>query len=657
MRGLLGLSAGLFPRFSSSPDSIPRRKPSQSCVDPLEIHERAGGTRSSLPDARPMALRALCGAFLLIAAFGVAQEQPQPLQPPVQESLTSSEDGAASVLATVHGVVRNAVTGEPLPRALVRIEGGADTGTLTDGEGRFELSGVPVGPQTIRVRKPGYFDRPYATEDVGYQGDGPAHNVLVAAEMPDLDFALSPTSAIHGHVELSTGDAGQGITLTLLKQVVRNGRAVWAQNGTTKTNGEGAFRFAGLPGGVYALYTQPSLESEPAVTVVAPGARVAREGYASVFYPGAREFSGATRIRLKDGQQAEANLLLTPEAFYTIAATAILPNGRPFEGRGLEQDFFSSEPVLAAAILDVAGNPLAYTAQFDATTHTIQAILPDGSYTLLASATSAGDRYASTHGSNAERPRATLTVLSGFAEFSVERQAPANLRIPLSPMPGWPIELRAVRTSDQPVQAGTSASRELQRLVTVTASSAGEAPVGEANSSDTIADDAGEGQLEMNGVAPGPHWINVQVNDRSLCVGSFSAGGINLAREPLNVALGASPPSMELTLRDDCASLALSLPPPLAEFLPGDELFYTVYVVPDFDTTADIPPMNMHPSSGATLTVDGLTPGNYHVYVFDRPVRLEYRNPDAIAALPAPGQAVTLTAGSTSSLMLEVPQR
>ena len=35
----------------------------------------------------------------------------------------------------------------------------------------------------------------------------------------------------------------------------------------------------------------------------------------------------------------------------------------------------------------------------------------------------------------------------------------------------------------------------------------------------------------------------MQVNDRSL-VGSFSAGGINLAREPLNVALGASPPSM-----------------------------------------------------------------------------------------------------------------
>ena len=639
--------------FSSPSDSIPGQKPSQSYVDPLEIHECAGGARSSLPGPRSMTLRALCGAFLLAAAFGMAQEQPHPLQ----ESQTGSEEDAASVLATVHGVVRNRANGEPLPRALVQIEGDADTGTLTDGEGRFELPGVPVGPQTIRVRKPGYFDRPYATEDVGYQGDGPAHNVLVAAKMPDLDFALSPASAVYGHVELSTGDPAEGIALNLLKQVVRNGRAGWAQNGSTKTNGEGAYRFAGLPGGVYALYTQPTLESEPAVTVVARGARVAREGYASVFYPGAREFSGATRMRLKDGQQAEANLLFTPEPFYTVAATAILPNGRPFEGRGLEQGFFLSEPVLAAVILDASGHSLAYSAQFDATTHTIQATLPDGSYTLIASATSAGDRNASSHGSNAGRPHAGLTVFSGFAEFSVNGQAPANLRIPLSPWPGWPIELRAVGTGGQPVQAGTSASRELQTLVTVTATSAGDAPVGAANGSDTIADDAGPGQLEMNGVGPGSHWISVQVNDRSLCVDSFSAGGINLAREPLNVALGASPPPMELTLRDDCATLALSLPPPLSEFLPGDEPFYTVYVVPDFDTTVDIPPMNMHPSSGATLTVDGLTPGNYHVYVFDRPVRLEYRNPDAIAAPPAQGQAVTLTAGSTSSLMLEVPER
>ena len=66
--------------------------------------------------------------------------------------------------------------------------------------------------------------------------------------------------------------------------------------------------------------------------------------------------------------------------------------------------------------------------------------------------------------------------------------------------------------------------------------------------------------------------------------------------------------------------------------------------------------MTMHPSSGPTLNIDSLTPGSYHVYTFDTPVHLEYRNPAALAALPNAGQQVTLTAGTPASLVLEVPE-
>jgi hypothetical protein len=553
---------------------------------------------------------------------------------------------------TVHGVVRNAANGAPLPRTLVQIEG-SEMAALTDGEGRFELVGVRVGPQIMRLRKPGFLDRPYATEDVGYLGDGPAHSVQVADGMPELSFTLTPTSAIHGRIELSTGDPAQGIQINLLKQIIRNGRAVWAQNGVTKTNGSGAYRFAGLPAGVYALFTQPTLESEPATTAVAQGAKIAQNGYPSVFYPAAREFSGATRIRLKAGDQAEANLLLTLEPFYTVRATAVLPNGKPFEGKAPEQDYLAPGPVLAAAVLDTADGQLDYSAQFDPATDSVQAILPDGTYTLLVGAATPSRWRSSIPGNASGMIEQKPIPFEGFAEFSVEGRAESNLKIPLSPQPNWPIHLRTMRTN---AQSSTNASQQLTNMVTVTATLAGNAPMGNANA-DSTAETTGADILEFNSLEPGPHWISTQPNDRSLCVDSFSAGGINLAREPLNVALGASPPPMELTLRDDCAKLALSLPPALAEFLPGEEPFYTVYVVPDFDTTADIAPMTMHPSSGATLTVDGLTPGSYHVYVFNEPVRLEYRNPAALAALPVPGQPVTVAAGETGNLVLEVPGR
>jgi hypothetical protein len=569
-----------------------------------------------------------------------------------QQPLGESRQTAG--LASVHGVVRNAASGEPLPRVLVRIEGDADAGVLTDGEGRFEMDGVPAGPQTIRLLKPGFHDRPYATEEVGFQSDGPAHSVLVAAQMPDLVFSLTPFSAIHGHVELSTGDPAQGITVNLVKQVIRNGRAVWAQARTVKTSGDGAYRFAGLPDGIYVLYTQPELESEQAVAAGA-AASVARTGYPTVFYPDAHDFAAATRIHLAVGEQALANLTLTLEPFQAVSASAILPNGRLF---GEKAAFGSGEsnlstPPIVVTVKDGAGLPLAYTAEYNSGTHTIQANLPDGSYALWVAAATA-DWAGPGQGFPASNAALKSVLATGFVEFSVEGHAVANLRVPLSIPSFWRIHLRAIRTALQPAQSTSGVSRGLQSMVTVTATRAGTEPNPEGGG-DFTAEEAGQDLLDLTSGVLGPVWLSAMVNDHSLCIGSFTAGGVNLAREPLNVGLSSVPLPMELTLRDDCGKLALQLPPSLASFVPGDEPFYTVYVVPDFDSTADLPPMTIHPSSGPILNLDGLTPGSYHVYVFDSPFRLEYRNAAALAALPNAGQAVTLSPGATASLVLEVP--
>jgi hypothetical protein len=350
------------------------------------------------------------------------------------------------------------------------------------------------------------------------------------------------------------------------------------------------------------------------------------------------------------GQQAEANLLLPLEPFYPVTATAILPNGKPFTGVDLLENIFSSSPQILVLVQDASGQLLNYIAHFDQAKHAIRASLPGGSYTFVVVASTVEQNDS---GQGNVRSSHKSQDLWGIAEFSVEGHAVDNLHIPLMPEPRWPIHLRVVRTTAQDAR---NAGQRVQQLVTVTANDAEGTHEG-GSSTEARLDDTAPDMMTLKGAGLVPQWISTQPNDRSLCVESFSAGGINLAREPLNVALGASPPPMEITLSDNCAKLALTLPPALAEFLPGDEPFYTVYVVPEFDTTTDIPPMNVHPSSGATLTVDGLTPGSYHVYVFDHPLRLEYRNPAALAALPTPGQQVTLSAGATGNLVLEVPGR
>ncbi len=578
-------------------------------------------------------------ALLLSAAGQLAAQTPSP-----QPDQPANPYGAARV--TVQGMVRNSANGEPLARALVQIEGDANTGALTDGEGRFEISGLASGPQIFRVVKPGFRDRPYAAEEAGMQAEGPAHSVLVAAQMPDLAFALMPDCAIRGHIELSTGDPADGITLMLLKNVVRFGRTEWAQVTATRTNGDGTYRFGGLSNGVYAVYTQPTLESEPAVSVVAAGraASVARGGYASVFYPSARELAGATRIRLSGGSQAEANFSLTLDPFYPITAVDASQTGASVAGKAGQEGSYT------AVVMDASGHMLPYTAQYDDSTHSLQANLPDGTYVMVVR----GFSHPQFQGDSlpiSGRDRGRANTLAGAVEFTVAGHPVTGLRFPLGHPAAASVHLRLIHNTDNP--AAAIATNNATELVNLALDPADDVPLNAGESVWSM--DSGPDTITFT-AQPGSYWLSAYVQRKGLCGGSFNAGSFNLAREPLALSLASSPPPMELILRDDCGTLALNLPATLSAFVPGEEPYYTVYVVADFDTVQDIPPMTMHPSSGPTLNLDGLTPGSYHVYTFDSPVHLEYRNPAVMAALSNPGQQVTVSAGTTASLTLEVPE-
>ncbi len=570
-----------------------------------------------------------CSALFLLAQIAArAQTAPGNLSP--------------ATLATVHGVVNNAATGQPLPRALVKIQGDAEAGALTDGDGRFEIPGVPTGPQAIQVQKPGFRDRPNAAgPSVDEDTVGPAHNVLVAAEMPDLVFTLAPTSSIRGQVELSTGDPAEGIQINLLKRTILDGRAEWTPASTAKTDSEGSYRFAGLADGVYAMYTEPLLENEPAGNLPATGG--AREGYASVFYSDARELAGAARIQLSQGEQAQANLTLTLEPFQAVTAAVALPHEQPStSGR--------SVPDFSAVIMDAAGHQLPYAANYVQETRTVHALLPDGNYSLLVSSPVS---FSIDGFGRVSLPDREPGPLVGTVEFSVAGREVANLRVPLSAARHNPVELTIVRTALTPVQSGGS-QRGLGPIRVMLSQASGWIGQGMVSH---YAGGSVPGPMEAASVSPGSYWVHTYIGQKGLCEQSFTAEGSNLAREPVVIGLTGSASPMTLTLRDDCARLTVSLPQSLMAMAPGEEPFYTAYVVPEFDSTVDLAPVTLRPSTGGTVTLEDLTPGSYRVYAFNSPVLLENRNPAALAALPNPGQAVTLSPGTTSSIVVEAPER
>ncbi|MGA2852396.1 MAG: carboxypeptidase-like regulatory domain-containing protein [Terracidiphilus sp.] len=585
-------------------------------------------------------------AALAAGAWNPASAQEQmPGFTAFQEPAQQSGIKTPKTLVTVHGEVRDSATGQPLPRALVRIEGDADAGTLTDGEGRFEIPGVAAGPQSIRVVKPGFHDRPYATEEVGYPAEGPAHSVLLAEQMPDLRFTLTPNCAIHGHIELSTGDPAEKITVVLVKKVVKYGRAVWMQEAQTRTNGAGNYRFGGITDGVYAVYTLPSLESEQGVTAIAAGnaQKIVRDGFPAVFYPGAREFAGAARIQVAPGEQAEANFNLTLEPFYPVTAMGVLP------GRESKTPPSSGN---SAVVMDASGHLLPYIPQYDQATHTLQTNLPDGTYVMVMQAPVDITSFVA-NGQLVVPPGKSIKPNTGSVEFTVEGRPVTGLRIPIGPSPQNLLRLRFQHEAAGQAGANAPGNVNAAELVNLMLDRADGIPAQFAESN--IASDGGPDWIDFTAL-PGSYWIDAILPRRGWCAGPLSAGGLNLARDPLALGLSAATPPMELTLTDNCATLALNLPAGLAAFVPGEEPFYFVYIVPDFDTPVYIPPMTIHPSSGSTLTIDGLMPGSYHVYTFGAPVHFEYRNPDAVAALANSGQAVTLSPGETANLTLEAPE-
>ncbi|MGA2218226.1 MAG: hypothetical protein ABSG51_09075 [Terracidiphilus sp.] len=433
------------------------------------------------------------------------------------------------------------------------------------------------------------------------------------------------------------------MTVMLLKRVVRYGRGVWSPNGESRTKGDGMYRFAGLPEGVYALYTMPALESEPVGVAVAAGsgARIVRDGFPSVFYPDARDFSGAAHIQLSAGDQAEANFVLTAEPFYSVTAAGVLP------GPGKNPP----PPGNPSFVMDASGHPLPYVVQYDSAAHGLQADLPNGTYVMMMQTFRHSGLFYLGEGPPLGATNRNDGAVSGSVEFSVEGHAITGLSIPLGPTPTVSVVLRYVRNDAGQVSSVPVASP--MEMVNLTLDRADGMPSPQGDGVLTI--DGAQDSLELT-AQPGAYWLNTTLPRRGWCAGPLTGGGVNLARDPFTVMLASPPPPLELTLRDDCATLTLTLPAAMAAFGPGEEPFYTVYVVPDFDTTTNIPPMTMHPSSGATLTLDTLTPGNYHVCIFDSPVHLEYRNSTVMAALPSSGQAVTLTPGVTSALTLEVPE-
>ena len=523
--------------------------------------------------------------------------------PGLSAQMTVYQPGPPSDQTTkvkLEGTVINALTGDPLPRALVQVAGQAQRGVLTGPDGRFQFDDLPSGQAFLVVSKPGYFPG-----NGDPQSTGQWKAVSIDAHAAPITLKMVPQCIVTGHVEEANGEAIEGASIRVFRMGVRAGRKRREQLQVQRTDEDGNFRIASLPAGKYYVAVQARQTSLVAADVSKP-----KTGYpATIYYPAAPDVSSAMPIELTPGKTAQVDFSIRAEPVFDISGT--------ISGQVPGQNAF-------IFVTDRPGEQLNVSVRFNqqAGTFDVKAI-PAGSYVIHAQSTDGAG-----HNLIAQAPLSVTANVSGA-------------RLVLEPALSIPVEVRFETTRSHP---------ELEAASKVK----GYVPVRIGLHSDDLRQPDLYVQMEstsdpntfmLRNIAPGKYSCELMAIYGGY-VQSAKYGSTDLLREELLVTRGAPDTPIEIVLRDDSATLSIE---PHAD----DPLSRTTILVAAESAPMQTPKMQVVFGSGP-ITIPGLAPGPYRVFAFDSVDQMEYANPEALAQYAAKAVHVNLAPNGQAQVSLDL---
>ena len=538
--------------------------------------------------------------------------------------------------ASIHGSVLNSVTREPISRALV-VSSDNRFATMTDDQGHFEfvlpetspdksadgaegsngtvsrLSSDPpfIFPTALTARKPGFLP-----DSPGVQNSQPV------TPNQELTILLVPEASIVGRVVFPTSDGSDKVEVEIYRRQVQEGRAHWISAGRVTTRSNGEFHFAELAAGTYKLFTHELLDRDP-LTFNPHGQLY---GYPPVYFPAANDFASGSTISLSAGKIFHADLTPVRRAYYPVKVRL--------------NNVAAGVPTAVVVSLHGHHGP-GYSLGYNDRTQTIEGMLPDGTYTL----------EAINFGPNGATGLLNITVKGAAVE------GPTTTLVPNGSIS---VNLREQFTGENnPETNGLGGAdgirRDRERYVNVRLEPADDFGMerGATPRSPSAPDD---NSIVLDDVQPGRYWVRVD-SSRGFAA-SITSGGVDLLHHMLVVGLGASPPPIELTMRDDGAQIdgtVEGVATPYAgtgvSLLPSTSPY--IYCIPLPDSSGQF--REVWVSLQGKFSSTQLAPGTYRVLAFDRPhSELEYRNPDAMRAYESKGLVVRLVSGQKEHLQLHL---
>jgi hypothetical protein len=511
---------------------------------------------------------------------------------PGSSEAEDKSDGAGQY--KLSGTVVDALTGAPVRRALVQLMGVQSQAVLTDEGGKFRFENLAQGECVLMAHKPGYTDNRF--------GDSTA--ITIGQNTSPLVLKLDPESAITVKVTGEDGDGVEGLPVRILSSEVQQGRRYWNAHQGGQTDEQGEFKAANLRPGKYYVAVGPS--SRP-VGHVGDGAQGTDVGYPRVFYPNARELEGAAAVEANPGRRARLEIALsTAVPLYRISGAVV--GGKP------------GQPCYPT-LMDSSGEDLGVGVRTNPATGVFRSgEIPAGFYTLMANCTADG-RISSTG-------RMLLHVDSNLT----------NVTLSVAPMATIPVDFRTNGSGPHEKENPPTG-----RVILTKAQQNGR----RGTAWSELESDGDEKRMVINGAEPGSYLVDIRPNP-GWYVESALYGSVDLLTEELTVSEGGTTEAIEITMRNDGASVSGNVRGKGATPATGLVLMVSSRA-PRMVEAAEI--MN------GTFTVSDLAPGSYRAIAIDQADDLEYTNPEELRDYLTKAQDVTLGPKQESHLDLELVHR
>ena len=522
--------------------------------------------------------------------------------------LSSNTD---QVKYSLKGTVVNSATGEPVSRALVQLFAQPPRAVLTDSDGQFEFTDLPVMQTSLMARKPGYFSQQEIVSSS-------LPTVTVGPDTPAVVIPLVPEGVIFGQAKDASGEGVEGLPVSLVYVHLVEGHKRWDYRGGTATDEDGRFRIASLQPGTYYVSAGPNWRGRfQRFARRNLNFAMQREGYPQVYYPAAPDLSSGSPLQVTAGQRLEADFVMKAEALFHVAGVV---TGAP-PGQHVQVQVQSGQ---AGHSFGVRSGPVGE----------FETMLPAGSYTLRAS----------TEGEN--------SMLRAYLPVTLKSDL-VGLRLAMLPasMINATVNLEDTQSPSAPkvsVFSGPSSGRLTPvrdrnvPLASVHLQRAGTLFEGQdvwLNAGVT----AGEGQE----IAPGKYSAEITPNGGDWYVQSAESGGTDLLRDELSIAAGGQPAPIRIVLRNDGANLSgtvLSDGQPLG----GSDKSASYPVVISCDRDPLHPKTTLSAADGR-FRFANVPPGNCSVLAFDSSSTLEYANPEVLAQYLSQAARVALSPGQEAS--------